>query len=206
MYFELMNSPTEARSLYQKELDKDPNNPFMLKRMVSGLPLACRLCGSRLQGPWIAACGRPLHHLAASCASAWRCGKPCFASHARMLNVCSGLFHSCGQCCPRVARVPQAARTGERKTGLGLTSLTHCHAQLSSLQSRCTGGAQARAGRPCRSSGAAEAIPLSTGGPWEQGLCLRCWICAAARRYLASHVSCGPSLHVKAAAAAAAGC
>lgn len=45
MYFELMNSPTEARSLYQKELDKDPNNPLMLKRMVSGLGnlLACCL-------------------------------------------------------------------------------------------------------------------------------------------------------------------
>jgi tetratricopeptide (TPR) repeat protein len=34
VYFELMNSPAEARSLYEKELDKDPNNPLMLKRMV----------------------------------------------------------------------------------------------------------------------------------------------------------------------------
>ena len=36
MYFELMNSPVEARGLYQKELDRDPNNPIMLKRMVRG--------------------------------------------------------------------------------------------------------------------------------------------------------------------------
>ncbi len=41
MYFELMLSPNEARSLYQKELDRDPNNPLMLKRMVSIASAGC---------------------------------------------------------------------------------------------------------------------------------------------------------------------
>lgn len=105
---------------------------------------------------------------ACSCARAGRCGNPCFASHARVLgNVCSGLFHGCGEIALGVAGMPEVART---------RLLAHLHAQLAPAHSRRAGGAQARAGRPCRSSRAAEAIPLSTGGLW----CLRCWIRAAA--------------------------
>lgn len=47
MYFELLNSPAEARGLYQKELDRDPNNPLMLKRMVR---LACCMAPRGLLG------------------------------------------------------------------------------------------------------------------------------------------------------------
>jgi hypothetical protein len=34
MYFELMHTPAEAEALYAKELEKDPCNAIILKRMV----------------------------------------------------------------------------------------------------------------------------------------------------------------------------
>lgn len=35
MYFELLGSPVEAEQLYAKELEADPSNPYILKRMVA---------------------------------------------------------------------------------------------------------------------------------------------------------------------------
>lgn len=34
MYFESLGSCAEAEELYRKELEKDPNSPIILKRMV----------------------------------------------------------------------------------------------------------------------------------------------------------------------------
>lgn len=41
MYFELLGSFVEAEQLYQKELDNDPTNAMVLKRMVSSQAPAC---------------------------------------------------------------------------------------------------------------------------------------------------------------------
>lgn len=190
MYFELMNSPTEARSLYQKELDKDPNNPLMLKRMVSCLVclLACCLWQQA------AGCSAPGLLLAAgTCTTCSRLqgGDLLDKGPSSLLMRTRRAVRQAMPCkpCPHAQQCLQRAVQGCGEVALEWLACPKWPALACSLT--CTHSLRlptlaAQVGLKRGQgdlAGAAELLKqyLSTQvGSWERGPCLRCWICAAA--------------------------
>lgn len=104
MYFELLGSADEAEALYKKELERDPNSPLILKRMVSaGMARPAAGGGDGFTRAW----GRG-HDGGAQCPSAWRPGSSACWHHPR------------GAAAPaaRCRRSLQVCKNAEKTSGL----------------------------------------------------------------------------------------